>query len=212
MSSKGTYRELVTINGKNVVLAHNEPPVINAGVLENADIFRMINIFAEKFSPTNIDKADGTPLRLYTSDKVKIDVSKRRKHDMGFWHRNIDAHEIIFCVKGALKWETEMGVKIMHPGDMLLIPKGIGHRSMLCEDSTDDNVLIELKIADELTYVGENNERRHSGARSGERRNPERHLTRRMDSGFAAAAGPGMTQKVGHPCNPSTSSSPTSPG
>ena len=61
--TKGTYRELVTINGRNVVLAHNEPPVINAGVLENADIFRMINIFAETFSPTNIDKADGTPLR-----------------------------------------------------------------------------------------------------------------------------------------------------
>jgi quercetin dioxygenase-like cupin family protein len=130
--AKQVYRELVTINGKNVVLAHNEPPVINAGVLEN-----------------------GTPLRLYTSDRVKVDVSKRRKHDMGFWHRNIDAHEIIFCVKGALKWETEMGVKIMHPGDMLFIPKGIGHRSMLCDDSTDENVLIELKIADELTYVGE---------------------------------------------------------
>ena len=31
-------------------------------------------------------------------------------------------------------------------GDMLFIPKGIGHRSMLCEDSTDENVLIELKI------------------------------------------------------------------
>ena len=153
--AKPVYRELVTINGKNVVLAHNEPPVINAGVLEMADIFRMFNIFDEKFSPSNLDKADGTPLRLYTSDRVKVDVSKRRKHDMGFWHRNIDAHEIIFCVKGALKWETEMGVKIMHPGDMLFIPKGIGHRSMLCEDSTDDNVLIELKIADELTYVGE---------------------------------------------------------
>ena len=91
---------------------------------------------------------------------------------MGFWHRNIDAHEIIFCVKGALKWETEMGVKIMHPGDMLFIPKGIGHRSMLCEDSTDDNVLIELKIADELTYVGRRQEvmrvvsRRHTIAAS----------------------------------------------
>jgi oxalate decarboxylase/phosphoglucose isomerase-like protein (cupin superfamily) len=149
------YEERVTIDGKNVVLSHNEPPVINAGVLANADVFRMINIFAEKFSPTNIDKPDGTPLRLYTSDHVQIDVSKRRKTDMGFWHRNIDAHEIIFCVKGALKWETEMGVKIMHPGDMLLIPKGIGHRSMLCEDSTDDNVLIELKISDPLSYVGE---------------------------------------------------------
>ena len=89
--AKPVYRELVTIDGKNVVLAHNEPPVVNAGVLENEDIFRMINIFAEKFSPSNIDKADGTPLRLYTSDRVKVDVSKRRKHDMGFWHRNIDA-------------------------------------------------------------------------------------------------------------------------
>ena len=40
-------------------------------------------------------------------------------------------------------------------GDMLFIPKGIAHRSMLCEDSTDDNVLIELKIGNELTYVGD---------------------------------------------------------
>src|SRR6185295_13362644 len=79
--AKPVYRELVTIGGKNVVLAHNEPPVVNAGVLEMAEIFRMFNIFDEKFSPTNIDKADGTPLRLYTSDKVKVDVSKRRKHD-----------------------------------------------------------------------------------------------------------------------------------
>ena len=69
--AKPVYRELVTINGKNVVLAHNEPPVVNAGVLEMAEIFRMFNIFDEKFSPSNIDKADGTPLRLYTSDTVQ---------------------------------------------------------------------------------------------------------------------------------------------
>src|SRR5690606_20035148 len=68
--AKQVYRELVTINGKNVVLAHNEPPVVNAGVLEMADIFRMFNIFDDKFSPTNLDKADGAPLRLYTSDRV----------------------------------------------------------------------------------------------------------------------------------------------
>ncbi|MEX2631271.1 MAG: cupin domain-containing protein [Tistlia sp.] len=153
--SEQTYQERVTIDGKNVVISHDRPPVQNAGILERAEIFRLINIFSEQFTPSNLDKADGTPLRLYSSDHVKIDVSKRRKHDMSFWHRNVDAHEIIFCVQGALRWETEMGVKTMHAGDMLMIPRGIAHRSLLCEDSTDDNVLLELKISDELTYVGE---------------------------------------------------------
>ena len=152
---KVKFEERITIDGKNVILNRSENPTGNSGVLEYAEIFKLINVFSDQFSPSNIDKGDGTPLRLFESKKVRIEVSKRRKHDMSFWHRNIDAHEIIFCVKGALKWETEMGVKIMHPGDMLFIPKGIGHRSMLCEDSTDDNVLIELKIADDLTYVGD---------------------------------------------------------
>jgi homogentisate 1,2-dioxygenase len=150
------FREVVTINGTNVVLAHDEPPVRNAGVLENADIFRMLNIFDAKFQPSNFNKADGTPLRLYTSDGVKIDLSKRSREDMGFWHRNIDADEVIICVKGALRWETEMGTKTMRPGDMLLIPKGIAHRSMLCEESGEENVLIELKIKETLSYVGDN--------------------------------------------------------
>ena len=71
--------------------------MVNAGVLEMGEIFRMFNIFDEKFSPSNIDKADGTPLRLAHFERLQRSstrVSKRRKHDMGFWHRNIDAHEI----------------------------------------------------------------------------------------------------------------------
>ncbi|HWW46933.1 MAG TPA: cupin domain-containing protein [Xanthobacteraceae bacterium] len=148
-------REVVTINGKNVVLAHRDSPIENAGVLENAEIFRMLNIFDSKFQPSNKDKADGTPLRIYSADRVKVDLSKRSKEDMAFWHRNIDAHEIIICVKGALRWETEMGTRTMRAGDMLFIPKGIAHRSMLCEESADENVLIELKVADDLSYVAE---------------------------------------------------------
>jgi oxalate decarboxylase/phosphoglucose isomerase-like protein (cupin superfamily) len=148
-------RELITIDGKNVVIQRDQSPMINGGVLENAEAFRMFNIFDDKFQPTNIGSADGKPLRLYDGKITKVDVSKRRKEDMGFWHRNIDAHEIIFCVKGALRWETEMGTRTMYPGDMLFIPRGIAHRSMLCEDSTDDNVLIELKVAEELPYVGD---------------------------------------------------------
>lgn len=152
--AEGKYRELVTVHGKNIVLLHDEPPVRNAGVSEMADLFRMINIFDKKFQPANYNKADGSPLRMFDAKSVKVDLSKRSKEDMGFWHRNVDAHEIIICIKGALRWETEMGVKTMHEGDMMFIPKGIAHRSMLCEDSAEENVLVELKIVDETTYVG----------------------------------------------------------
>ena len=217
--AKQVYRELVTINGKNVVLAHNEPPVINAGVLENGDIFRLINIFADKFSPTNLDKADGTPLRLYTSDRVKVDVSKRRKYDMGFWHRNIDAHEIIFCVKGALKWETEMGIKIMHEGDMLFIPKGIGHRSMLCEDS--DRRQRADRAEDRrrshvcgrgLEEVASPSARPHAEELAESRRLEARGRPILRDARFARPQDEGGGSRRASSCNPSTFSSPISAG
>jgi quercetin dioxygenase-like cupin family protein len=47
-----------------------------------------------------------------------------------------------------------MGTKTMHEGDMLFIPKGIAHRSMLCDDSKEENVLVELKLSDDMEYVG----------------------------------------------------------
>ena len=152
---KVKFEERITIDGKNVILNRDTNPTqTNTGVLEYAEIFKSINVFTDKFNPTNIDKGDGTPLRLFESKHCRIEVSKRRKHDMSFWHRNIDAHEIIFCVTGALKWETEMGTRIMKAGDMMMIPRGIAHRSMLCEESTKDNVLIEFKVFEELKYVG----------------------------------------------------------
>jgi oxalate decarboxylase/phosphoglucose isomerase-like protein (cupin superfamily) len=156
MSRKMPTREVITIDGKNVVMQRDTSPMINGGIVENLEALRMFNIFDDKFQPTNKGLADGKPLRLYDGKVTKVDLSKRSKEDMGFWHRNADAHEIIFCVKGALRWETEMGIRVMHPGDMLFIPRGIAHRSTLCEDSADENVLIELKVAEELPYVGEN--------------------------------------------------------
>jgi homogentisate 1,2-dioxygenase len=75
---------------------------------------------------------------------------------MGFWHRNVDFHEVIICVRGALRWETEMGTVVLKEGELIVIPKGITHRSMLCEESAAENVLIELKCRDKLNYVGDN--------------------------------------------------------
>lgn len=154
MSSQPT-REVITVDGQNIVLQRDVSPIINGGVLELAEALRVFNIFDSKFQPTNLGLADGKPLRMYDSPTVKIDLSKRSKEDMGFWHRNADAHEIIFCVKGALRWETELGIRILRPGDMMLIPKGIAHRSTLCEESEPENVLVELKITEALKYVAE---------------------------------------------------------
>lgn len=147
-------REVVTIDGVNIVIKRDSSPLENGGVIENAAMLRLFNIFDDKLKPDNYGLADGKPMRLYDGKVTKIDLSKRSKEDMGFWHRNIDAHEIIFCVKGALRWETEMGIRILRPGDMMLIPRGIAHRSTLCEESAEENVLVELKIAEELPFVG----------------------------------------------------------
>lgn len=152
----GPLREVVTIDGTNVTLQVKDNPVENLGVLTAKELFHYLSIFDDKYQPSNYNKADGTPLRLFDSKPVKIDVSKRSKEDMGFWHRNCDYHEVIICVKGALRWETEMGAVILKEGEVIVIPKGISHRSMLCEGSAEENVLIELKVQDKLNYVGDN--------------------------------------------------------
>jgi hypothetical protein len=153
---KAPLREVITIDGVNVELEVKDNPVVNLGVLKAKELFHYLNIFDPKFKPSNYNKADGTPLRLFDSPTLKIDVSKRSKEDMGFWHRNIDYNEVIMCVRGALRWETEMGAVILKEGEVIVIPKGISHRSMLCKESIEENVLIELKCTDKLNYVGDN--------------------------------------------------------
>lgn len=149
-------REVVTIDGCNVTLERSASPL--AGITATAaapEQLNMLDLLDPKFRPENYSKADGTPLRLFDSDALKFDVSKRSQEDMGFWHRNVDYHEVIICFQGALRWETELGTVTLRAGEMIVIPKGITHRSMLCDDSAEENVLIELKVRDALRYVGD---------------------------------------------------------
>ena len=148
-------REVVTIERVNVTLNLEETPVKNLGMTTGMELFHLVNILDPKYRPENYQKADGTPLRMFESPSVKIDLSKRSKEDMGFWHRNVDFHEVIICFRGALRWETEMKTVTLHAGEILVIPKGITHRSMLCDESEAENILIELKVRDLLTFVGD---------------------------------------------------------
>lgn len=148
------FREVITVNGENTTLNREASPLDKITVQEApGDALNFLNLLDSKFRPENFNKADGSPLRLFDSDALKFDVSKRSKEDMGFWHRNVDYNEIIICFRGALRWETELGTVTLHAGEMILIPKGITHRSMLCEESEEENVLIELKVRDALDFV-----------------------------------------------------------
>ena len=149
-----TYREAVTVDGRNIVLDHQNSPVADRAVVEAGDALFKLDVFDAAFRPENHSKADGAPLRLFDARTVRVDLSKRSQEDMGFRRRNIDFHEIVFCVRGALRWETEIGVTTLKAGEMILIPRGISHRSMLCSDSAEENVLLDLRIDDEITFVG----------------------------------------------------------
>ena len=149
------YREVITIHGTNVTLEQAASPIGNLGVIDGQDMFKKMDFFDPKLHPEIYNKADGAPLRMFDADGVKIDLSKRSREDMGFWHRNVDYNEAIFCVQGALRWETEMRTETLRADEMTLIPKGFSHRSMLCDESEEENILLELKIRDQLTYVGD---------------------------------------------------------
>jgi len=45
------------------------------------------------------------------------------------WHKHIDEDEIFLVHEGGLKIETELGKSTLYPQEVLLIPKGVGHRA-----------------------------------------------------------------------------------
>lgn len=150
-------REVITTADHRIEIDHG-PGFSLPTVLAGAETLTTFSVHDDRIRPENYDKADGAPLRVLDSHTAKLDVSKRSVEDMGFWHRSSDFSEIIICLEGALLWETELGSNVLHPGEVLVIPRGIAHRSALCEESAEQNILIEVKVRDDLAYVGPTSE------------------------------------------------------
>jgi hypothetical protein len=146
------FREVITSGGRNFVVHRPSSPIDHDGTEDGASLFGL-DMNDPRLSPENWDKADGAPLRIFDSPDLKVDLSKRSREDMGFWHRSADFNELIVCFRGALRWETELGTTTLLPGQMIWIPKGIAHRSMLCEQSEELNILLELKVRDHLDPI-----------------------------------------------------------
>lgn len=156
MSSEDKFEERITVGDRSIVLYRDSSPIASSRPVGGADMFKMLDVFSDVLRPENYDKGDGAPMRLFTGESVRVDLSKRSVEDMAFWHRSADYNEIILCLKGALRWETELGETILHEGEMIWIPRGVAHRSALCEESAEENVLLELKIHEDLTMVVDN--------------------------------------------------------
>jgi len=52
------------------------------------------------------------------------------------WHKHIDEDELFLVHEGGLRVETELGKSLLHPGELLMVPKGVGHRSSSALRST----------------------------------------------------------------------------
>lgn len=140
------YTEKFTWGVKELIVQRQASPVevvVTGGTQAKLE---KINVNDPSLRPSNYAKAEGTPLPILQAEGVRVDLSKRTKEPMNFWHRNMDCDELIFCHKGAILWETELGGVTLGPGEMFVIPRGIAHRSLPPADSEEENIVIEFKI------------------------------------------------------------------
>jgi len=148
-----TYTEKFTWGAKELIVKRETSPIEMISAESKQVKLEIINVNDPSLRPSNYDKADGTILPLLQADGVRVDLSKRTKEPMSFWHRNMDCDELIFCHKGGIRWETELGNISLRPGEMFVIPRGIAHRSLLPENSEGENIIIELKIRGEVSKL-----------------------------------------------------------
>ncbi len=141
-----SYTEKFTWAGKELNIKRRVSPVEVVSAESEQIKLEKININDSNLRPSNYARAEGTVLPLFQAPGVRVDLSKRTKEPMNFWHRNMDCDELIFCYKGAIHWETELGNITLSSGEMFVIPKGIAHRSLPPADSQQENIIIELKI------------------------------------------------------------------
>jgi len=139
------YVEKVTVGGKSIIFDRPCKPVDVESIEGDEIKLLLYDVTDKNLVPTNYDKPEGTPMALLKAGNIRVDLSKRTKEEMSFWHRSMDFHELIICIQGSITWETELGKVKMKPGQMLLIPKGIAHRSIPGKEG-QENIIIELKI------------------------------------------------------------------
>ena len=84
--------------------------------MEIINLNNKFKLFSEHWSPKIIGQLNGQDVKLA---KLKGQF---------VWHDHKDEDELFYVIKGRLKIEFRDGEKILDPGEMLIIPKGVEHK------------------------------------------------------------------------------------
>ena len=80
------------------------------------------SLFSDHWSPKIIGELNGQAIKLA---KIKGEF---------VWHHHEGEDELFMVIKGTLKIEFRDSVKVLGPGEILIIPKGVEHRPIAEEE------------------------------------------------------------------------------
>ena len=133
-------RERVTGAGLDV-----EVPLASLGrVLRSSRHVRVVSL-RDLETPDMRDPAAIPPLQAFRGrGSISVEVSRRRE-GLPFLHRNLDADELIVCLRGGAVWETEEGSFEVSEGQAIFIPRGVAHRPARV---WGDYLAVEIKVSE----------------------------------------------------------------
>lgn len=90
--------------------------------MEVINLAEKLSLFNDHWAPRQVGELNGQAVKIA---KVKGEF---------IWHNHKDEDELFLIIKGTLKIELEGETKILHEGEMLIIPKGVEHRPVAEEE------------------------------------------------------------------------------
>ena len=114
-----TYTEKFTWGNKELIVKRETSPVAVVSAESEQVRLEKIDVADPRLRPTNFDKPEGTVLPILQAEGIRIDLSKRSKGDMTFWHRNMECDELIFCYQGGIAGRRSWATSRSSPANCL---------------------------------------------------------------------------------------------
>ena len=90
--------------------------------MEVINLNQKFSLFDEHWSPKIIGELNGQAIKLA---KVKGEF---------VWHDHVNEDELFMVIKGQLKLEFEDGIRVVNPGEILIVPRGVPHKPIAEEE------------------------------------------------------------------------------